>query len=313
MTLLHCRHTGKSSSSAHRSSSPLFSSFWLSDRVVGAPILVTVDWSRAKIDKYILPLPTNAAIVDIQSDDEVPEPKEATRVKRRSSDYLKQFRSISSDDAVAASVLFIAHELGKKPTCGLRVRAKKLARRISSSGYHLGVKKLGKKSRISSSHAVRLEKAAKPVIVCRGPKMLGFADFDEHCVFGNNVKMAPDQVSFLRAQVAGHLPPISYYVCKMTMSNVITGKAKMYFSAKYSNSYLNQHLDNGFLDLHVLCPAYDGAVHLRLIHGYKDVAQMTSHWTEVLEKARIKARDLCIFTFMNDVLHGLMVHVSCLN
>ncbi|KAM0886479.1 hypothetical protein ACQ4PT_029664 [Festuca glaucescens] len=203
----------------------------------------------AKIDKYILPLPTNAVIVDMQSDDEVPEPKEAMRVKRRSYDYLKQFRSRSSDDVVPAGVLFTAHELGKKPTCGHRVRAKKLARRISSSGYHLGVKKLGKKSRISSSHDVRLEKAAKPVIVCR---------------------------------------------------------------AKYSNSFLNQHLSNGFLDLRVLCPAYDGVVHVRLIHSYKHVDQMTSHWIEVLEKARIKVGDLRIFTFMNDVLHGLMVHVSCL-
>jgi hypothetical protein len=59
-----------------------------------------------------------------------------------------------------------------------------------------------------------------------------------------------------------------------------------------------------------LPPAYDGAVHVRLINGY---AQMTSHWTEVLEKARIKMGDLCIFTFMNDVLNGLLVHVSCLN
>jgi hypothetical protein len=33
--------------------------------------------------------------------------------------------------------------------------------------------------------------------------MLGFEDFDDHCVFRNNVDMALDLVSFLRAQVAG--------------------------------------------------------------------------------------------------------------
>ena len=58
--------------------------------------------------------------------------------------------------------------------------------------------------------------------------MLGFDDFDEHCVFGNDVEMTYQQVASLRAQVVGHQPPpIPYYVCKMTKSNVIRGKAKM--------------------------------------------------------------------------------------
>ena len=52
-------------------------------------------------------------------------------------------------------------------------------------------------------------------------------DFDNHCVFGNDVELTGDQVAYLRAQVAGHKPSIPYYVCKMTKSNVITGKAKM--------------------------------------------------------------------------------------
>ena len=57
--------------------------------------------------------------------------------------------------------------------------------------------------------------------------MLGFDDFDEHCVFGNDVEMTSQQVASLRAQVVGQQPPIPYYVCKMTKSNVIRGKAKM--------------------------------------------------------------------------------------
>jgi hypothetical protein len=56
------------------------------------------------------------------------------------------------------------------------------------------------------------------------------------------------------------------------------------------------------MDLRDTSPAYDGVVHVRLIHGNKDVSEMTSHWTKVLNKARIKEGDLCIFTFMNDVL-----------
>ena len=50
-----------------------------------------------------------------------------------------------------------------------------------------------------------------------------------------------------------------------------------YFSTKYSKSCLNQHLVNGFLDLPVICPQYDGVVHVCLIQGLKSVAEMTSH------------------------------------
>ena len=39
--------------------------------------------------------------------------------------------------------------------------------------------------------------------------------------------MTEDQVVHLRSQVAGHKPSIPYYVCRMTKSNVIPGKAKM--------------------------------------------------------------------------------------
>jgi hypothetical protein len=63
----------------------------------------------------------------------------------------------------------------------------------------------------------------------------------------------------------------------------------------------------------MLASPLDGIVHVRPIHGYKDVAKMTDQWTKVVEKARIKVGDMCIFTFMHDVVHGLMVHVSCLN
>jgi hypothetical protein len=30
------------------------------------------------------------------------------------------------------------------------------------------------------------------IILFLGPNMLGFADFDKHCMFGNIVEMAPD-------------------------------------------------------------------------------------------------------------------------
>jgi hypothetical protein len=92
-----------------------------------------------------------------------------------------------------------------------------------------GSQGIGQISTISSSHSIRLEKVVKLVVVCigvklailhpllhyytithllliiliLGPKMLGFEDFDDHCVFRNNVDMALDLVSFLRAQVAG--------------------------------------------------------------------------------------------------------------
>ena len=69
-----------------------------------------------------------------------------------------------------------------------------------------------------------------------------------------------------------------------------------YFSTKYSKSCLNQHLVNGFLDLHVNCPEYDGAVHVRLIQRLEYVAEMTSHCPEILKKGRFKVGDLCIFT-----------------
>ena len=60
-----------------------------------------------------------------------------------------------------------------------------------------------------------------------GPLIGGHEDFDQHSLFGNDVEMTGDQVAYLRDQVAIHKPSIPYYVCKMTKSNVITGKAKM--------------------------------------------------------------------------------------
>ena len=56
--------------------------------------------------------------------------------------------------------------------------------------------------------------------------MMGDEDFDEQCVFGNNVQMTPSQVVRIREQAKMKLP-IPYYVCKMTWSNVVPGKAKM--------------------------------------------------------------------------------------
>jgi hypothetical protein len=56
--------------------------------------------------------------------------------------------------------------------------------------------------------------------------MMGDEDFDEQCVFGNNVQMTPSQVARIREQAKMKLP-IPYYVCKMTWSNVVARKAKM--------------------------------------------------------------------------------------
>ena len=56
--------------------------------------------------------------------------------------------------------------------------------------------------------------------------MMGDEDFDEQCVFGNNVQMTPSQVARIREQAKTKLP-IPYYVCKMTWSNVVPRKAKM--------------------------------------------------------------------------------------
>ena len=55
---------------------------------------------------------------------------------------------------------------------------------------------------------------------------MGDEDFDEQCVFGNNVQMTPSQVARIREQAKMKLH-IPYYVCKMTWSNVIARKAKM--------------------------------------------------------------------------------------
>jgi hypothetical protein len=57
--------------------------------------------------------------------------------------------------------------------------------------------------------------------------LYGDEDFDEHCKYGNRIVLTADQVTSLRGLVAEHQPTIPYYVCKMTKSYVIPGKAKM--------------------------------------------------------------------------------------
>ena len=57
--------------------------------------------------------------------------------------------------------------------------------------------------------------------------MMGGEEFDDHCMFVNNLELNSDQVASLTAIVEGHKPSIPYYVCKMNRSNVIRGKAKM--------------------------------------------------------------------------------------
>jgi hypothetical protein len=42
---------------------------------------------------------------------------------------------------------------------------------------------------------------------------------------------------------------------------------RRYYSAKYNNAYLNQHVGDGFLDLPVMCHEYNGDVRVRLILG----------------------------------------------
>ena len=57
--------------------------------------------------------------------------------------------------------------------------------------------------------------------------MGGTEEFDKYCFFANDVNLNEFHVAHLNGQVADLKPLIPLYVCRMTKSTVIHGKAKM--------------------------------------------------------------------------------------
>ena len=57
--------------------------------------------------------------------------------------------------------------------------------------------------------------------------MSGTEEFDMYCYSANEVELNEAQVAHLRRQVVNLKPLIPFYVCRMTRSTVIHGKAKM--------------------------------------------------------------------------------------
>ena len=118
-------------------------------------------------------------------------------------------------------------------------------------------------------------------------------------VFGNNVKMTSDQVAYLRDQVAGHHPPIPYYIC-VPDDNVQChhregkdGKHLRFDPLNHTMHifYLSQQLTVFFKSYH-LCVPYD-----------KPLARDC-------RRSRNEGGGSVHLHLMND---GLMVHVACLN
>jgi hypothetical protein len=61
-----------------------------------------------------------------------------------------------------------------------------------------------------------------------GPLVSGSHDFDEHCMFGNDMYLTKGQVNFLNEH-CNHFPTeeFQYYVYRMTKSAVINNKCKL--------------------------------------------------------------------------------------
>ncbi|XP_051221627.1 uncharacterized protein [Lolium perenne] len=81
--------------------------------------------------------------------------------------------------------------------------------------------------------------------VFRGPLVSGSHDFDEHCMFGNDMYLTKGQVDFLNEH-CNHFPTeeFEYYVYRMTKSAVIKNKCKLDIGKKFTAKYLKRFIDD---------------------------------------------------------------------
>nr|XP_051220881.1 uncharacterized protein LOC127339009 [Lolium perenne] len=122
--------------------------------------------------------------------------------------------------------------------------------------------------------------------------------------------MNPEQVKTLKYEARMLKPTIPFYVCTMKEGNTLEGKAKMYFTRKFSKAYISKNLD---LPANVKVFSNKescGKVRMIMDKGKATGAQITTNWRVVVENTRMEINDIFIFRFRVSAKDGLLLFVK---
>ncbi|XP_051201856.1 uncharacterized protein [Lolium perenne] len=152
--------------------------------------------------------------------------------------------------------------------------------------------------------------------VFRGPLVSGSHDFDEHCMFGNDMYLTKGQVDFLNEH-CNHFPTeeFEYYVYRMTKSAVIKNKCKLDIGKKFTAKYLKRFIDDAPGNDVTLSLEYTDSnarfkVTMKMAKGKAKNAIIATGWSKAMNTYEIKEGAIYIFEFYVDMKGklALMIH-----
>ncbi|KAM0893304.1 hypothetical protein ACQ4PT_025181 [Festuca glaucescens] len=156
---------------------------------------------------------------------------------------------------------------------------------------------------------------AQKRVTIRGPGILGNADFDSY-VFPNLVEMDDEQLARVKRVVRKHKPSKPLYVFTIKKSNIIKGKAKMYFSKAYTMDHILKNLE---LPAEIQVFSRNTKVaKVRMVLSKEKVkgkvigksAMITSKWMDVVKQNDMQVGDIYIFWFRGSKEGGLKLLVD---
>ncbi|KAK1692237.1 hypothetical protein QYE76_008934, partial [Lolium multiflorum] len=145
----------------------------------------------------------------------------------------------------------------------------------------------------------------------RGPRIEAGEEWDDFCMYPNLVEMNPTQVDTLRYLVDEKRPAIPFYVCTIKSASTVEGCSRMYFNRKFTKKYISKNMqlpDNDFL----VSYSERHGVKVRIFQGKGkfDGAVITTNWSAVVRKSKMKANDIFVFWFRIRARGGLKLYMD---
>jgi hypothetical protein len=160
-------------------------------------------------------------------------------------------------------------------------------------------------------------------------------------MYPNLVEMNPTQVETLRFLVDQKRPEILFYVCTIKSASTVEGSSRMVNNysisrmflhlymltitssersfASYNLQYFNRKFTQQYISTNMQLPDNDFLVSYSERHGVKvrifqgkgkfDGAVITTNWSAVVRKSKMKANDIFVFWFRIRARGGLKLYV----